>query len=81
MILVGAAMLHNEVHQKPSHKLVTITNHSPIISPHPAMLGRVHVVPFRASFLGCEDPRVEPEMRKETPGILYRFVIAAREFL
>jgi putative DNA primase/helicase len=80
-VLVGAAMRQNEVHRKPSHKLVTITNHLPIISPDPAMLGRVQVVPFRASFLGREDPTVEPEMRKETPGILYRWMIAAREFL
>lgn len=80
-VLVGAAMRQNEVHRKPSHKLVTITNHLPIISPDPAMLGRVQVVPFRASFLGREDPTVEPEMRKEGPGILYRWMIAAREFL
>jgi P4 family phage/plasmid primase-like protien len=80
-VLVGAAMRQNEVHRKPSHKLVTITNHMPIITPDPAMLGRVQVVPFRASFLGREDPNVEPEMRKETPGILYRWMIAAREFL
>ncbi len=80
-VLVGAAMRQNEVHRKPSHKLVTITNHLPIISPDPAMLGRVQVVPFRASFLGREDPTVEPEMRKEMPGILYRWMIAAREFL
>ena len=80
-ILVGAAMRQNEVHRKPSHKLVTITNHLPIISPDPAMLGRVQVVPFRASFLGREDPTVEPEMRKERPGILYRWMVAAREFL
>jgi putative DNA primase/helicase len=80
-VLVGAAMRQNEVHRKPSHKLVTITNHLPIISPDPAMLGRVHVVPFRASFLGREDPTVEPEMRKETPGILYRWMIAARDFV
>jgi P4 family phage/plasmid primase-like protien len=80
-VLVGAAMRQNEVHRKPSHKLVTITNHLPIISPDPAMLGRVQVVPFRASFLGREDPTVEPEMRKETPGILYRWMIAARELL
>jgi phage/plasmid-associated DNA primase len=80
-VLVGAAMRQNEVHRRPSHKLVTITNHLPIISPDPAMLGRVQVVPFRASFLGREDPTVEPEMRKETPGILYRWMIAAREFL
>jgi hypothetical protein len=53
----------------------------PIISPDPAMLGRVQVVPFRASFLGREDPTVEPEMKKEAPGILYRWMIAAREFL
>lgn len=80
-VLVGAAMRQNEVHRKPSAKLVTITNHLPIISPDPAMLGRAQVVPFRASFLGREDPTVEPEMRKETPGILYRWMIAAREFL
>jgi P4 family phage/plasmid primase-like protien len=80
-VLVGAAMRQNEVHRRPSHKLVTITNHLPIISPDPAMLGRVQVVPFRASFLGREDPTVEPEMRKETAGILYRWMIAAREFL
>jgi P4 family phage/plasmid primase-like protien len=80
-VLVGAAMRQNEVHRKPSHKLVTITNHLPIISPDPAMIGRAQVVPFRASFLGREDPTVEPEMRKETPGILYRWMIAAREFL
>jgi len=48
-VLVGAAMRQNEVHRKPSHKVVTITNHLPIISPDPAMLGRVQVVPFRAS--------------------------------
>ena len=80
-VLVGAAMRQNEVHRKPSHKLVTITNHLPIISPDPATQGRVQVVPFRASFLGREDPTVEPEMRKETPGILYRWIVAAREFL
>jgi phage/plasmid-associated DNA primase len=80
-VLVGAAMRQNEVHRKPSHKLVTITNHLPIISPDPAMLGRVQVVPFRASFLGREDPTVEPEMKKEAPGILYQWMIAAREFL
>src|SRR5215475_1547062 len=80
-VLVGAAMRQNEVHRKPSHKLVTITNHLPIISSEPAMLGRVQVVPFRASFLGREDPTVEPEMRKEAPAILYRWMIAAREFL
>jgi putative DNA primase/helicase len=80
-VLVGAAMRQNEVHRKPSHKLVTITNHLPIITPDPAMLGRVQVVPFRASFLGREDPNVEPEMRKETPGILHHWMIAAREFL
>lgn len=80
-VLVGAAMRQNEVHRKPSHKLVTITNHLPIISPDPAMLGRAQVVPFRASFLGREDPTVEPEMRKEAPGILYRWMVAAREFL
>jgi len=80
-VLVGAAMRQNEVHRKPSHKLVTITNHLPIISPDPAMLGRSQVVPFRASFLGREDPTVEPEMRKETPGILSRWMVAAREFL
>lgn len=80
-VLVGAAMRQNEVHRKPSHKLVTITNHLPIISPDPAMLGRVQVVPFRASFLGREDPTVEPEMRKEAPGILHRWMLAAREFL
>jgi P4 family phage/plasmid primase-like protien len=80
-VLVGAAMRQNEVHRKPSHKLVTITNHLPIISADPAMLGRVQVVPFRASFLGREDPTVEPEMRKEAPGILYRWMVAAREFL
>jgi len=45
------------------------------------MLGRVQVVPFRASFLGREDATVEPEMRKEAPGILYRWMVAAREFL
>lgn len=80
-VLVGAAMRQNEVHRKPSHKLVTITNHLPIISPDPAMLGRVQCVPFRASFLGREDPNVEPEMRKETPGILHHWMVAAREFL
>ncbi|HXM66842.1 MAG TPA: hypothetical protein VN911_08935 [Candidatus Acidoferrum sp.] len=80
-VLVGAAMRQNEVHRKPSHKLVTITNHLPIISADPAVLGRVQVVPFRASFLGREDPTVEPEMRTETAGILYRWMIAAREFL
>jgi len=80
-VLVGAAMRQNEVHRKPSHKLVTITKHLPIISPDPAMLGRVQVVPFRASFLGREDPTVEPEMRKEAPGILHRWMLAAREFL
>jgi P4 family phage/plasmid primase-like protien len=71
-VLVGAAMRQNDVHRKPSHKLVTITNHLPIISSEPAMLGRVQVVPFRASFLGREDPTVEPEMKKEAPGILHR---------
>jgi putative DNA primase/helicase len=80
-VLVGAAMRQNEVHRKPQHKLVTITNHLPIISPDPAMLGRVQVVPFRASFLGREDPSVEPEMKKEAPGILHRWMLAAREFL
>ena len=45
------------------------------------MLGRVQVVPFRASFLGREDPTVEPEMKKEAPGILHRWMLAAREFL
>jgi len=80
-VLVGAAMRQNEVHRKPSHKLVTITNHLPIISPDPAMVGRVQVVPFRASFLGREDPTVEPEMKKETPGVLHRWMMAAREFL
>ena len=73
-------MRQNEVHRKPSHKLVTITNHLPIISPDPAMVGRAQVVPFRASFLGREDPTVEPEMRKETPGILYRWMIAHVSF-
>jgi len=80
-VLVGAAMRQNEVHRKPQHKLVTITNHLPIISRDPAMLGRVQVVPFRASFLGREDPTVEPEMRKEAAGILYGWMLAAREFL
>jgi phage/plasmid-associated DNA primase len=45
------------------------------------MLGRAQVVPFRASFLGREDPNVEPEMRKETAGILHKWMLAAREFL
>jgi len=80
-VLVGAAMRQDDVHRKPSHKLVTITNHLPIISADPAMLGRVQVVPFRASFLGREDATVEPAMREERPGILYRWMIAAREFL
>jgi P4 family phage/plasmid primase-like protien len=80
-VLVGAAMRQNEVHRKPTHKLVTITNHLPIISPDPAMLGRVQVVPFRASFLGREDPTVEPDMKKETPGILHKWMLGAREFL
>jgi putative DNA primase/helicase len=80
-VLVGAAMRQNEVHRKPSHKLVTITNHLPIISSDPAMLGRVQVVPFRASFLGREDPNLEPEMKKEAPGILHRCTLGAREFL
>jgi P4 family phage/plasmid primase-like protien len=80
-MLVGAAMRQNEVHRKPQHKLVTITNHLPIISPDPAMLGRVQVVPFRASFLGREDPTVEPKMKKEAPGILYRWMRSAHEFL
>jgi putative DNA primase/helicase len=79
--LVGAAMRQNEVHRKPTHKLVTITNHLPIISADPAMLGRVQVVPFRASFLGREDATVEPEMKKESPGILHRWMLGAREFL
>lgn len=65
-VLVGAAMRQNEVHRRPSHKLVTITNHLPIISPDPAMLGRCQVVPFRASFLGREDPnRVESNFKPE----------------
>jgi phage/plasmid-associated DNA primase len=45
-VLVGAAMRQNEVRKKPSHKLVTITNHLPIITPDPAMPGRAQVVPF-----------------------------------
>ncbi len=80
-VLVGAAMRQNEVHRKPTHKLVTITNYLPIISPDPAMVGRVQVVPFRACFLGREDPTVEPEMGKELPGILHRWMRGAREFL
>jgi len=72
--LKGARMRQDAETFKPTHKLLLPSNDRPKLEADPAFRGRVHFIPFRASFLGREDRELETHLKVEYPGILYRWL-------
>ena len=59
----------------PTHKILIPTNERPHLPADPAFRGRVHMIPFKASFLGREDSYLESTLRAELPGVLHRLLV------
>jgi len=72
--LTGASMRQNAVLINPTWKIVLVTNEKPDIPADPAFKGRVHMIPFRVSFLGREDPDLPQKLKAEYPGIVYKLL-------
>jgi P4 family phage/plasmid primase-like protien len=72
--LTGNKMRADAVSFKPTWKILLPTNDKPQLKAEPALLGRSLMIPFEACFLGREDANLEPTLKSELPGILYRFI-------
>ncbi len=72
--LRGAKMRQDAVTIKPTHKLLLPTNERPKLPADAAFKGRVHMIPFRASFLAKPDPFLSDKLKAELPGILHKLI-------
>lgn len=73
-VLTGAKMRQDARQFRPTHKVLLPTNDKPHLPADDAFRGRVHMIPFNASFKGREDRQLKDKLRGEYPGILYRLL-------
>jgi len=80
--LSGARMRQDARTFKPTHKLLLSTNERPQLPADDAFRGRVHFIPFKASFVGREDATLEATLHNaELGGIVRRLIQLAPDVL
>jgi P4 family phage/plasmid primase-like protien len=80
-VLVGRRMRQDPKPFRRTHKLFVMANSRPRLrSADTAIRARIRLVPFRASFLGREDPTLPVMLRAEGPAVLAWLVEGARKF-
>jgi putative DNA primase/helicase len=68
--LVGKKLFRDQLEFAPTHKLILLANHNPILQIDPAVVGRLQLVPFNKSFIDHPNTKLKDQLVQEYPSIL-----------